>query len=121
MDDTAYNHDHAMSAYFPSPCPLVGTNSDGEKLTLIAQCTVASSQDIISANRLPEDLDAQDVRNDLLRLPLNVWVHQRHVVVAADDVSQGGQALFYPLDLHRVGNGVSQMLEFLVGGGGWDK
>jgi hypothetical protein len=43
------------------------------------------------------------------------------VVVAADNVAQCGQSLFYALDLHRVWEGVAQVLQFLVCGGGRDE
>lgn len=43
------------------------------------------------------------------------------MVVCADDVSQRGEALFYSLDLDAVGDGVAEMLQFLVGGRGRDE
>lgn len=46
---------------------------------------------------------------------------QRHMVVTADDVSERRQSLLDPLDLDAVRNRVSQVLEFLVGGGGRDE
>ena len=39
------------------------------------------------------------------------------MVVAAYDVAEGRKALFYPLDLDRVGYRITEVLEFLVGGG----
>ena len=46
---------------------------------------------------------------------------ERDVVVAADDVAEGGQALFDALDRHGRGEGVAQVLEFLVRSGGGDE
>jgi len=48
-------------------------------------------------------------------------VDQRDMVVRADDVSEGREALFYPPDGYRVGQAVPQVLEFLVGGCGGDE
>jgi len=48
-------------------------------------------------------------------------VDEGDVVVGADDVAEGGEALFYPLDFYGVGDGVAEVLEFLVGGCGGDE
>ena len=48
-------------------------------------------------------------------------MHESDVVVGADDVAEGGKALFDALDLDAVGNAVSQMLQLLVGGRGRDQ
>ena len=50
----------------------------------------------------------------LLRLPLDIRMHQRDMVVAADDVSQRRQALLDALDLDAIRYRVAQVLEFLV-------
>jgi len=73
---------------------------------LITQRHIATRQHIIR-NRLPEHLDAQRVRYYLLRLALNVGVHERHVVVAAYDVAERREPLFYALDLDGVGDAVA--------------
>lgn len=39
---------------------------------------------------------------------------ERHVVVAGDDVSQGGQSLLHPLDPHVVRETVPDVLQLLV-------
>ena len=69
-----------------------------------------------SPDRLPEDLDLEHVRDDLLRLAVHVRVHERDVVVARDHVAQRGQPLLDALDRHRVGQRVAQVLQFLVCG-----
>jgi hypothetical protein len=43
----------------------------------------------LPCHRLPEHLHAQHVGDDLLRLLVDVRVHQRHVVVARDAVACG--------------------------------
>lgn len=50
----------------------------------------------------------------LFSLALQIRVHERNVVVAADHIAQRGQPLFYTLDLHRVRQRIAQMLQFLV-------
>jgi hypothetical protein len=37
---------------------------------------------------LPENLNAEHIGNDLLGLALDIGVHKRNMVVAADDVAQ---------------------------------
>lgn len=41
---------------------------------------------------------------------------QRHVVVAGDDVPEGGQALLHPLDADSLRQTVPDVLQLLVGG-----
>lgn len=48
-------------------------------------------------------------------------MHECDVVVAADNVPQGGQPLLYALDLDRVREGVADVLEFLVCCCGWEE
>lgn len=84
---------------------------------LIGEGHVGAGEDVVG-DCLPEDLDAEDVGDDFLAFALEVGVYEGDVVVGADDVAEGGEPLFYPLDLDAVGNGVAQVLEFLVGGGG---
>jgi hypothetical protein len=52
----------------------------------------------------------------LFGLTLQIRVHDCDVVVAADDVAQCGQALFYALDFDFVRKRVAQVLQFLVCG-----
>jgi len=87
---------------------------------LITQCHITPHQDIIR-DSLPKHFYLQCICDDFLRLPLQIRVYERHVVIAADDVSERGQPFFYTLDLYRRGEGVTQMLQLLVGGGCWDE
>jgi hypothetical protein len=41
-------------------------------------------------------------------------MHQRNMVITANDIPQRTQSLLYPLDLHRIGQCIPQMLQFLV-------
>lgn len=50
----------------------------------------------------------------LFSLSLQIRMHNRHMVIAADHISQRRQPLFYPLDLDGVGERVAQVLQFLV-------
>lgn len=87
---------------------------------LVAEAHVAAGQDVVR-DGLAEDLDAEDVGDDLLRLALEIRVHEGDVVVGADDVAEGGEALFDTLDLDAVGDAVSQVLQLLVGRRGRDQ
>jgi hypothetical protein len=84
------------------------------KSTLVAQSTVRPDEDIVR-DRLPEDLDLEDVGDDLLRLTVNVRVDERDVVVACNDVSEGRETLLDALDSYGRREGVPEVLEFLVG------
>jgi len=68
---------------------------------LIAQRHIAARKHIIR-DRLPEHLNAQRVCYYLFCLALNVRVYECDVVVATYYVAEGGEALFYSLDLDRV-------------------
>jgi hypothetical protein len=59
---------------------------------LVAQAHVAARQDIVR-DRLTEDFDAEDVGDDFFGFALEVRVHEGDVVVGADDVAEGGEAL----------------------------
>jgi hypothetical protein len=69
---------------------------------LVRNRTVAADEDVVR-DRLAEDFDLEHVCDDLLCLAVDVGVHQCDVVVARDDVPEGGEALFYPLDGDCVG------------------
>ena len=43
------------------------------------------------------------------------------MVVASDNVSEGGESFFYALDYHRVWEGVAKVLEFEVSGSGGEE
>jgi hypothetical protein len=100
---------------------LVGDASVGvNERTLVGKAAVRSDQDVIG-DRLTEDLNLQHISDDLLRLPVDVGVYQRDKVVAGDDVSEGGETLLDPLDCDAFGEGVAEVLEFLVGRSGGDE
>lgn len=54
----------------------------------------------------------------LLCLTLQIGVDERNVVIAADNISERRQALFYALDFHRVRQRIAQVLQFLICCGG---
>jgi hypothetical protein len=87
---------------------------------LVAETHVAAGQDIVG-DGLAEDLDAEHVGDDLFRLALQVRVHERDVVVGADDVAERRQALLDSLDLDAVRDAVAQVLQLLVRGRGRDQ
>lgn len=88
--------------------------------SLVREGAVGADEDVLR-DSLAEDLDAEDIGNDLLGFALDVGVHESDVVVAADDVAEGREALFDTLDADSVGEGVAEVLEFLVGGGGGEE
>lgn len=87
--------------------------------TLVGESHVGTSQDVIG-DGLTEDFYAEDVGDaaivrlssemgmrvgtgmvlHFLCLALQIRVHDCDMVVAADDVTEGTETLFYPLDLH---------------------
>lgn len=91
-----------------------------DETTLVGQAHVRTDKDIVG-DGLAEHLDAEHVGDDLLGLTLEIRVDEGNVVVGDDDVAEGGQALLDALDADRVGEGVSQVLEFLVAGGRGDE
>jgi hypothetical protein len=86
--------------------------------TLVAESAVTPNEDVVR-DRLPEDLDLEDVGDDLLRLAIDVGVHECDVVVAGDDVPEGGETLFDALEGDGGREGVSEVLEFLIRGRRW--
>jgi len=63
---------------------------------------------------LAEDLDFEDVCYDLLRLAINIRVHQRDMIVASDHVPKRRESLLDTLKRNGVREGISQVLQFLV-------
>jgi hypothetical protein len=63
----------------------------------------------INATAATHDLDPQHVRDDLLRLPVEVRVHERHVVVARHDVAERREPLLNALHDNGVGQRVAQV------------
>lgn len=82
--------------------------------TLVGDGAIASNQHIIR-NSLSENFDFEDIGDDLFCFPIDVGMHESNVVVTCDDVSEGREALFHPLDGDSVRKRISQMLELLVG------
>lgn len=68
---------------------------------LVGQDNIRADQDVVG-NRLPEHLHVQDVPNNLLRLLVQVRVHQSTVVVARNHIAQGRQTLLHSLQLDIV-------------------
>ena len=85
-----------------------------DKPTLVRNRAVRADEDVIG-DGLAEDLDLKDVRDDLLRLPIDVGVYERDVVVACDDIAKRRKALLDTLEGDSVWEGVAEVLEFLVG------
>jgi len=81
----------------------------------ITQRHIRPHQHIIR-HRLSENLHPQHIRHQLLRLPLNIRMHQRHVIIRYNHISQCGQPLLNTLDLDGIGERVAQVLEFLIRG-----
>jgi len=84
-----------------------------DETTLICYCTIGADEDVVR-DRLAEDFDLEDVRDDFLRLAINVWVHERDVIVAGDDVTERRESFFDALKRNGVREGVAQVLQFLV-------
>lgn len=90
------------------------------KPTLVRNCTITTNEDVIG-NRLSEDFDLEHIRDDFFCFPIDIWMHEGNIVVACNDVSERGETFFDSLDGYCVGEGVSDVLEFLVGCGGGDE
>jgi hypothetical protein len=88
--------------------------------THIVEHGVAAHQRILG-NRGLEGLDPQGVTDDLLGEPVDLGVHQGHVVVAGNAVAQGRQLLLNPADHHRLWQGIADPLELVVRGGAGDQ
>lgn len=87
---------------------------------LVRQGAITSDEDVVG-DRLPEHLDLQCIRNNLLGLTIYVRVDERDIVVARNDVSQSTQSLLDSLDGDVWGKGISEVLQLLVSRGGRDE
>jgi hypothetical protein len=87
-----------------------------DEAAVVCEGAVAADEDVV-CDGLSEYLYFEDVCDDLLCLAVEIGVDECDVVIAGDDVSEGGQALFDALDGDGGREGVAEMLEFLVGGG----
>lgn len=85
-----------------------------DEAALVRERAVRADKNV-GRDRLPENLDLEDVGNDLLSLAVDVRVDKRDVVVAGDDVAKGREPLLDPLDRDRGREGVADVLQFLVG------
>ena len=65
-------------------------------------------------------MDSEDITDDFFGFAGEIGVDEGDVVVGADAVTKGGEAFFDTLDLDAIGEGVADMLEFLIGGDGGD-
>lgn len=83
---------------------------------LVGQRRVAAHEGV-AGHCLAEDLDAERVGHDLLRLAVQVRVHERHVVVRGDAVAECRQPLLHALHDDRVRQRVADVLHLLVRGG----
>ena len=84
-----------------------------DEATLISDRAVRADEDVVR-DRLAEDFDFEHVRDDLLRLAVDVRVHQGDMIVARDDVTERRETLFDALECDGVREGVAQVLQFLV-------
>ena len=84
-----------------------------DKSSLVRDRAVRADEDIFG-DGLAEDLDLEDVRDDLLRLTVDVRMHERDMIVACDNVTERGEALLDTLKGDGVWEGVTEVLEFLV-------
>jgi hypothetical protein len=86
--------------------------------SLIRNRAVRSDEDVFG-DSLAEDLDFESVRDDLLRLTVDLGMHERDIVVTRDNVAERGEALLDALEGDGVWKGVTEVLEFLIGRRRW--
>jgi hypothetical protein len=87
------------------------------KNALVARDGVRANERVLS-DASAEGLHAEHITDDFLGFAGDVGVDEGDVVVAADAVSEGRETLLDALDLDGVGQRVSNVLQFLVGGDG---
>jgi len=85
--------------------------------TFVGRASVRANEGVFS-DRSTEGLDSEDVADDFFSLAGEISVDQGNVVVGADAVTEGGEALFNALDLDGIGKRVAEMLELLISGNG---
>mmetsp|Transcript_5104 Transcript_5104/g.14468 ORF Transcript_5104/g.14468 Transcript_5104/m.14468 type:complete len:325 (-) Transcript_5104:29-1003(-) len=122
-------HDHARPKHVATPVDRAGHERHLQERAELLQVVHARARvheaalvrehgvrahERVVRDGLPEHLDAQHVRDDVLRLAVEVRVNQRDVVVRRDDVPQRRQALLHALDHHGVRQRVAQVHELLV-------
>jgi hypothetical protein len=84
-----------------------------DESTLVCNRAVRANKDVLG-DSLTEHLDLEDIRDYLLRLAVDVGVHERDVVVARDNVAERGEAFFDTLKRDSVWEGVAEVLQLLV-------
>ena len=84
-----------------------------DESSLVRDRAVRADEDIFG-DGLAEDLDLEDIRDDLLRLAVDVGMHERDMVVACDNVTERREALLDTLKGDGVWEGVTEVLELLV-------
>jgi hypothetical protein len=84
-----------------------------DKASLIRDRAVRANKDILG-DSLTEDLHLEDICDYLLRLAVDVGVHERDVVVARDNVAERGEAFFDTLKRDGVWESIAEMLQLLV-------
>jgi hypothetical protein len=87
---------------------------------LVRQGTI-TPYEYVPGYGLPKHFDLQDVGDDLFRLAIQIGVNESDIIVTNDNVSQRRKSLLYPLERYLGREGISEMLEFLIGGGARDK
>ena len=80
---------------------------------LVGEFTIAAHERV-SCDCLPKDFHAQHVCDDVLGFPVNVRVHQRHVVVGHDAVAESRQALLDALHHDAVGQRIPQVQQLPI-------
>ena len=80
-----------------------------DKSTLVSDRAVRADEDVI-CDRLAEDLNFENVRDYLLRLAIDIRMHERDVVVTGDDVSECGEPFLDTLEGDGLWEGVTQVL-----------
>jgi len=80
---------------------------------LVGDFAVAANE-CVAGDGLSKDFYPQDVSYYVLRFPVNVGVHEGHVVVAHHAVAQRRQSLLHPLHDHVVRDGVADVHQLAV-------
>ena len=85
-----------------------------DNTTEIIKDTIGSDEHIIS-DGMSEDLDIEHIADDLLGLLVQIGVHQSHVVIAGNDISERRETLLDTPHTYRIRQAVSQVLQLLIG------
>merc|ERR1712107_673228 len=80
---------------------------------LVREHRVTANQNVLG-DGCPKAVHLQHVGDDLLGLPVDIRVHQSHVIVADDAVAKRREALLHLLDLDAVGQRIPQVLQLAV-------